>query len=126
MFAKLRKPLIIKLDKRHCGEAPSPFRRHECNPRMVTKHKDGSFDDVLPLLDNAKENDNVKERRVQYMTIIPTPYKKRKHVSIKEKTDLLDVHNFDIEIDVDTTLGPSNPVSVNFKPVSLAQNDHLI
>ncbi|XP_040573431.1 RNA polymerase-associated protein Rtf1 [Lepeophtheirus salmonis] len=115
----------IRFKKQHGGEAPNPFRRHKCNPRMVTKHKDGTFDDSLPLSDNAKENGNVKERTVQDTTIIagPTPSKKRKHESKKEKTDLFDAHNFDIEIDVDTTLGPSNPVNVNLKPVSLAQKD---
>eukprot|EP00096_Caligus_rogercresseyi_P006787 TRINITY_DN2363_c0_g1_i1.p1 TRINITY_DN2363_c0_g1~~TRINITY_DN2363_c0_g1_i1.p1 ORF type:complete len:727 (-),score=351.01 TRINITY_DN2363_c0_g1_i1:190-2370(-) len=107
----------IRLKKIHGGEAPNPFRRHKCNPRMVTKNKDE--------VDAPPKDDAATAKTVQDTTIIvgPTPTKKRKLEPKKEKTDLFDAHNFDIEIDVDTSLGPSNPVNVNLKPVSLTQKD---
>lgn len=126
------------------GEQSNPFTRRKCNPRIVTKSKIMPWNEDSSTAFNTEplllEKENKEElllgtkRKVEQVvpaakssgemqppsSIVNSPKKKKAMLEKgASKEDLFDAHDFDIEIDVDTTSGPSNPVNVNLKPVSL-------
>jgi len=94
------------------GEASNPFIRRKCRPRMVTKPTIQSSADLQRAL-AEKENQEkaAKEKAAESAAAAAKgpPSKKAKTDGTGDadasKEDLFDAHDFDIEIDVDTTDG---------------------
>ena len=112
------------------GQESNPFTRRKCNPRMVTKPSIQSSQDLLKALAAEKENQEKQKAAAAAAAAAEAkgnePPMKKAKTEENSKEDLFDAHDFDIEIDVDTNVGPSvtNPqLNVDMKPVAAASKD---
>lgn len=110
----------IRKRKLH-GFESNPFTRRKCNPRIVTKNVGGDDPTLLAgvVSGSAEHKENqVKvaadaKRKADTAAADEAAAKKKKTAADAaaqlKKEDLFDAHDFDIEIDVDTTVaGPVN------------------
>ena len=101
------------------GKVDNPFKRRKCNPRMVTKVSEAEEQPAI----KEKVPQDLKRKVEQNLAISSkdsnhAPEKQAKKSDAESeghtngtsngKEDLFDAHNFDIEIDVDTTSLTSN------------------
>lgn len=103
------------------GTETNPFIRRKCNPRMVTKKSELGLDNAELLRKMAeKENKEREDAAAEAVAVAAVlekaeedgggdesaPAKKPKMTDkSNSKEDLFDAHDFDIEIDVDPTIG---------------------
>ena len=135
------------------GVEDNPFTRRKCNPRMVTKKDElrearGNEMALLKAMADkekqekenrerdaqqqqrqieaeAEEEEEARKRQAEADEEDKTAKKSKLSDKSNSKEDLFDAHNFDIEIDVDPTIGgapgggptSANPMSMNAKPV---------
>lgn len=124
--------------KRHEGPQENPFARKKCNPRIVTKSSAAAAMaaakappapavtvppvlpppplDIMASVEKSQQKENVGDpikRKNEADEGQEKAKKKSKFGSglplSMQKEDLFDAHNFDIEIDVDTSMTPGNP-----------------
>ena len=110
------------------GNEDNPFTRRKCNPRMVTKSQLGvNKDDLLKQLEQQNEKENrEKQEKLKKQEEEKQAALKRKREQEEsnldnkknKKEDLFDAHDFDIEIDVDTSLTSSSMTSASAPPAA--------